>query len=301
MASSTTTFHLIGQGSISCLLAAHFCHDNITFKQYARTPANKTVKHLSYGMLHLPPARQLNHSVDLQGIVILPLKAFVIADVLQQLQNSISEDSAIVLMHNGMGTIELAVALFPNHHIIAATTSMAGFTQDSVVKHTGFGNTFYGTVHPGKQSQQQRNAHLNQLALGLADAKQTDNIRVMLWTKLAVNAVINPLTAIHDVQNGELIAPSYVKLTNEILREILTLAKAKDIPLDHSTVLNTVNTVIYDTQDNLSSMQQDIEHGRRTEIDFINGFIVQEAEKVGIQVPTNKSLWQHVHKLEGRL
>lgn len=293
--------NLIGQGCISSLIATRCCCETLRFTQFARTPLPLTVEHLTYGKIHLPPPKDLNRDIRLDDIVVLPLKAYAISSVLQELQAVIEPSCCIVLLHNGLGTIEIAKQLYPNHHIVAAITSMAAYRANNTIKHTGHGNTYFGTVQRGNISTETMNHHYSVLENALYGAQMLPDIWPALWTKLAVNAVINPLTAIHDLQNGGLSAPSYVKLINQILNEILTVAKAKHIELDHSIVLNTVNTVIYDTQDNFSSMQQDIEHGRRSEVDHINGYIVQEAESMGLQVPTNKRLWFDVQKLEGRL
>lgn len=296
-----TKINLIGQGCISSLIATRCCCEKLRFTQFARTPESLTVEHLTYGKIHLPIPQQLNQDTRLDDIVILPLKAYAITTVLQQLQAIVEPTCCIVLLHNGLGTIEIAKQLYPNNHIVAAITNTAAFRSNKTIKHTGHGNTYFGTVHRGNISTATMEHHYSMLEKALYDAQMLTEILPALWTKLAVNAVINPLTAIHDLQNGGLSAPSYVKLINQILSEILTLAKAKQINIDHSTVLKTVNTVIYDTQDNFSSMQQDIEHGRRTEIDHINGYIVQQAETMGLQVPTNKRLWLDIQKLEGHL
>lgn len=296
----TSKINLIGQGCISSLIATRCGKEKLRYTQFARTPETLSVHHLTYGKLNLPTPKQLNHDIRLKDIVVLPLKAYVIPSVLQQLQTVIEPSCCIVLLHNGLGTIEIAKQLYPTHHIIAAITNTAAYRSHHTVIHTGHGNTFFGTVQRGNTSTETIKQHYATLERALYNAQMHEDIMPALWTKLAVNAVINPLTAIHDLQNGGLSAPSYKKLINQILNEILILAKAKDINIDHSTVLNTVNTVIYDTQDNYSSMQQDIEHGRRTEVDHISGYIVQEAESIGLQVPTNKRLWLDIHKLEGR-
>ena len=102
---------------------------------------------------------------------------------------------------------------------------------------------------------------------------------------------INALTAITRLKNGQLIE---FKETEEILEfavnEALMVAKAKGIQLSHADPVAHTKEVCKLTAENQASMLQDVLHKRKTEIAMINGAIVREGEKLGIQTPVNKVL-----------
>ncbi len=306
MAKSIAPIHLIGQGNISCLLAAQCLHKNVSVKQYVRqVKPQMSVNYIGADPLSLPAASLLTNKLMLEGIVIVPLKAFDVMQALPLLKHIIAPQATLVLLHNGLGTADSALRLFAEQQIVLGATSMAAYTQQNsdqfTVVHAGFGKTYLGEIHPGSLSEKLRKSRLAQLQSVIDDVAILEDIQPALWTKLAVNSVINPLTAIHDCQNGTLAEPRFDPIIEEILHELMVVAKAKHINLEMHRIQNTVAAVILDTKDNYSSMHQDITYQRRTEIDFINGYIVTLAEQMGIQVPTNKKLWQQLHKLEGRL
>lgn len=149
----------------------------------------------------------------------------------------------------------------------------------------------------------------------------SDTMNSLLWKKLAVNCVINPLTAIYQCTNGELLRePSFFELQHDILSEVAqvmaacaTVADKVTTDIDErkwgestQTIASTdefrqfVLQVIQDTQDNRSSMYQDIATGQRTEIDHLNGYIVQQGRRMNLDCPTNEDICQRILDLQLR-
>ncbi len=305
--------HLIGQGVISSIIATHALLAQRPFIQYVRTQRTApTMYWLSGENYALPTATVLNHAVvgtkRMSGIIIIPTKAYQVANVLTELQNLIADDAVLVLLHNGLGTHETAQALFPRHTIYAATTSMAGYafttTTDALtcIQHTAWGQTQIGNIQNARSANDSTQDNtLSYLSTIIPELHHKTSILEALYTKLAVNAVINPLTAIHNIKNGRLADSEYMMTMQAITQEIVMLAKHKNLSLSYTQIWNTVLGIVHATGDNYSSMHQDITHGRRTEVDFINGFVVREAQKIGLNVPENEKLLKHIHILEERL
>jgi 2-dehydropantoate 2-reductase len=111
-----------------------------------------------------------------------------------------------------------------------------------------------------------------------------------LWQKLLINCAINPLTALANVKNGELAQASYRPTLQAICEEVCLTAQACGIFIDANSALEQVLNVIENTAENYSSMHQDIAHKRPTEIDAINGYVVKQAQKKGIDVPVNTQM-----------
>jgi 2-dehydropantoate 2-reductase len=110
--------------------------------------------------------------------------------------------------------------------------------------------------------------------------------------------VINPLTAIHNLKNGELTNIQYNVDISNICFEISKVMRALDYPIDSTELVKNVQQVIAATANNYSSMHQDIKFKRRTEIEFINGYVTSKATDLNIKVPHNQRLLEQIRQLE---
>lgn len=120
-----------------------------------------------------------------------------------------------------------------------------------------------------------------------------------LWLKLAVNAGINPVTALARVENGALVGSESGETTDRAAIEVARVARATGIDLDDAEAVSELDAVIEATATNRSSMLQDVEAGDRTEIDAIAGSVIDRADEHGVSVPTTRTLaslvraWEH--------
>lgn len=120
----------------------------------------------------------------------------------------------------------------------------------------------------------------------------------LLWRKLAVNCAINPLSALHGVENGALIEnPEWRSQLEAAAKEAGAVARAKGIELGEDPVVLAVE-VARATAANRSSMLQDLSRGARTEIDAISGAVVREAHALGLPAPVNQALWSAIRERE---
>lgn len=118
----------------------------------------------------------------------------------------------------------------------------------------------------------------------------TRDIRIPQWQKLVANAVINPLTALHDVPNGQIIDDPSLRLCAEKIcmeADMVLQALNNDWP---GQSLDNVLAVARATANNTSSMRADRQRGATTEIDAINGWIVRQADQLGIEAPENQAV-----------
>jgi 2-dehydropantoate 2-reductase len=122
-----------------------------------------------------------------------------------------------------------------------------------------------------------------------------NDARSLMWGKLIINAAINPLTALLQVPNGELLSHSWTrKAMSALAREAAAVAQAEQISLPFSNPIEAVEEVARKTAKNLSSMFQDVRRGAPTEIDAICGAVTRRGEAHGIATPYNRSCWQLV-------
>ncbi len=129
--------------------------------------------------------------------------------------------------------------------------------------------------------------------------KYNPDYRSILWSKALINAAINPLTAILEVRNGALEKPGHWRIVKNTIQEILKVVHALNIRLTMENPEDYVLDVVRKTSLNKSSMLQDIEKGKKTENDFITGYILEIARKLGIEMPVNEALYNLVRIKEG--
>jgi 2-dehydropantoate 2-reductase len=199
--------------------------------------------------------------------------------------------------------------------LILATTTHGAYREQSDgndphplvkdVTHAGFGKTFIEDSYAGKKIGNLWNA------IGLnCSTISSPQMQELLWKKLAANCVINPLTAIFQCTNGELLLnPSFPSIQHRILQEIAIVAAQMLERNDNHPEMNAtqapsvdilrefVDQVIQDTRANKSSMYQDILLNRRPEIDHLNGYIVKKGREVGLDCPMNQDICHSIMKL----
>lgn len=293
---------IIGSGAIGSLIAAGAQKNHIPYSLAARAANRLTQRLMNYSGQALwfsdmlSPAEQLSE----QDLLVLPLKVFQLADAAREWRDKMHPQTPVLLLHNGMGGLESVREVLPKHPIYQATTSHAAMkTNPHEVKHAGFGRTVFGEApdNPGSSARQLEYI-FETLSRCLQPVTWHNNITEALWLKLAINAVINPLTTLHDIPNGELQSSRFTGHVRDICQEVALVMQAHRVNYSLATLQEQVQQVIKATAANFSSMHQDVKLKRRTEIDAINGFIVEAANKKGIDVPVNAFLYRKIKALE---
>jgi 2-dehydropantoate 2-reductase len=289
-AHSALSWAIVGQGAIGLLAASRLQRSGTKVALWLRQPTRLVQNVAGSTLTFCPATAPLN-------AVLVPVKSYAVLDAISSLLPALSADAQLVLSHNGMGTIEQVVPLLqPGQGLWFLTTTHGALKQADTVVHTGQGQSVLAALNPAALTQQKAVQQAMEIALG--PVTLVDDITPFLWQKLALNAVINPLTALHNCRNGALAQQSFQPRLQAILLEVCQVAQASGIALDFTQTCTRLQQVIKSTAENYSSMQQDIQHQRRTEIAAINGFVVQQAARLNIAVPHNAVLLQQVSQLE---
>ncbi len=212
--------------------------------------------------------------------------------------------SWVICLQNGIGHVETLEKFIPANRILLAVTTEAALKHsETEAEHTGRGRTWIGSASPhyneGAEDAQKKWVKLLEVA-GF-EAFLSKNITSRIWHKLLVNSIINPLTAILQVTNGELPGlPQAQQLMRALFDEGTALAAALHIELEPD-LWEQLLEVCRRTSANRSSMLQDVLAGRPTELDAINGGLLKKAEAIGLSMPTHLAVYRLVKALEGRL
>ncbi|MFO7909530.1 MAG: 2-dehydropantoate 2-reductase, partial [Halomonas sp.] len=212
-------------------------------------------------------------------------KAMAAEAALASLAERLPATTPLVLWQNGFLTQPRITRTWAGPVLCATTTQGAYLTGDDGVVHAGHGPTFIGDLN---------NRHgvlatllAQQLTQAGFETTAVVDIHQRLWQKLAVNAAINPLVALHGIRNGELRNASYQGQANAVIKEVAAIMQAEGIQppgggQGETNWLALVWQVVENTAGNKASMLQDLEAGRPTERKAILGPLMQSAAQHGL-------------------
>ncbi|WP_263753107.1 2-dehydropantoate 2-reductase [Kosakonia cowanii] len=224
-------------------------------------------------------------------LLLVTLKAWQVSDAVKGLVASLSPATPVLLLHNGMGTVEELNSL-PNP-LLMGTTTHAARRDGNVIIHVASGITHIG---PARAQDGEFSYLADTLQMALPDVAWHNTIRPALWRKLAVNCVINPLTALRDCKNGDLRdVPEEIE---KIAREVAAVIEREGHHISADELIAYVHQVIESTAENISSMLQDVRAMRHTECDYITGYLLRRARAHGIAVPENARLFDLIKRKE---
>jgi 2-dehydropantoate 2-reductase len=229
-------------------------------------------------------------------IVLLTVKAYDTAEA-AGLVAAAAPMATLVTLQNGLDNDESVATAAPGLKSCAAITSF-GVTREGPchIRHAGEGSSVLGRMacSPGEA-----NRVATQLSEGGFPIEWVDNIRGHVWLKGIVNHCINPLTVIHRCKNGVLLKHGdYLRHMTGLCAEALTVTNAISVHMPTNDVFGRVKEVASLTGDNRSSMLQDVDRGKRTEIDHITGYIIRLGKKHGLDLPLSSFVYYEVKNLE---
>jgi 2-dehydropantoate 2-reductase len=229
--------------------------------------------------------------------LIIFVKSTATEEAASQLSGVVSPSAIVLTLQNGLGNEEIIRRHFGPERTAAGVTSQgATFLGPGRIRHAGKGPTHI-CMSDGK------NQRLAPLASALSAAGFETHVEKdvagLIWSKLVINVGINALTALTSQANGRLLDSEETKsLMGELVDEAVTVARALRIRLTYADPVAMVMQVAQKTGANRSSMLQDFDRKRQSEIDFMNGAIVREAAKLGIPVPVNATITRLIKALE---
>jgi 2-dehydropantoate 2-reductase len=230
-------------------------------------------------------------------VIFLCLKSYQIKTAILKLTRNLKPNTSIILAHNGMGTLTELPQEILNKYAIYALLTTHGCLRKSPLNiiHTGIGTSDIGLVSGNKSIAEQKTLTriLNQ---ALPSVKLHKNIIEKQWLKLAINCVINPITAIKNIDNGQINNDNFTVQIKNILTEVVLVAKSEGIYLNIVFLVESIQKVAIATTKNCSSMRCDVLAHKQTEINYINGYIHKLGVKHNIATPENTQLWQSILK-----
>lgn len=226
---------------------------------------------------------------------------------LGQLMNMDGCRAAMVCFQNGVGHIEkLSQHISIDRLYVAVITEGAHRTGIDTITHKGKGRTIFGPVlssgskeldNFAKNNVNKLKNALNEAGFNVLVSNQMDRY---IWNKLLINSMINPLTAMYQIKNGQLLqSPYLLNIMKQLLAEGLEVAKIMKVETSPDLWQQTLQ-VCELTANNTSSMLQDITQGRQTEIEWINGSLIRIALHFELALPYHEAVFNRVKAMEER-
>ncbi|MNO70945.1 putative 2-dehydropantoate 2-reductase [compost metagenome] len=233
-------------------------------------------------------------------LIIMTKQWQVDRQLLEAVEYICGQETKLVCFQNGVGHLEVFQAIVEKHRVYAAVTTEGSKRKDarSVVRSKP-GATMLGI--PDRYTFDEEAEYLTKkLTLAGFPAFLSKDIDREIYRKLLINSVINPLTAIWRIPNGELLAtPERKKMFRQLYNEAVEIYSANHIAYDDD-MYEQIVSVCQSTSHNISSMLKDVLQGSPTEIDSINGQLIEMAQRSGLTAPAHELITSLVKGLGPR-
>ena len=233
-------------------------------------------------------------------LVLLSVKSLDTEKTIQAIASILPSHAVILTLQNGVANVDIATKWIPNPVYAAVVYVATGMSGHRTMKHHGRGELYIGSLQPAQERDQENLAAISTL-FESADVPCSiaQQIKKDMWLKFLVNCSYNAISGIGQITYGEMVRiPEILQQIDHITEEFLAIATAEGVLISAAEAVEA-NALIASTMvTQRSSTAQDLARGKKTEIDFLNGYIVELGKKHGIPVPYNESIYALVKMLE---
>jgi 2-dehydropantoate 2-reductase len=237
-------------------------------------------------------------------------KSYATIEAILPWRQHLADDAQIVLLQNGMGSAQALQRALPKANIYCATSTDGAWRKGPFdVVRAGKGETLIGSFSDHLHEAEIPDAMQTLLQMSHVSADGKDqlptlniawhtDIRTPMWHKLAINSVINALTAIYQCANGELInhPQGRPRLQQLCIETQDVMARLGIAPMGQG-LLKTALRILQQTALNKSSMLQDCQAGRPTEVEAINHYIIEQGALYHLPCAGHKQVCEDLRRI----
>jgi len=300
---------ILGAGAMGCLFGAAFHragHDvtlvDVNAGHVAAINAHGLELDTRGGVELLPIPALLPGAVrEVADLVVVFTKTFHTVGALEGIAAAIGPQTQLLSLQNGLGNDRKLAGFVPDAQVLVGASMLpSDLLGPGRVRSHGEG---YSKLYPafgGDPAFAQGVA--DALTAGGLPAQLDPEIHAAIWSKAVFNAAMNPLCALTLRTPGFLGAHDESRaMIRAVVAEGVAAAHGNGVMIDAQPIYDLTEVSMTDHADHEASMLQDVKAGRRTEVDAINGAIVEAARAVGVAVPVTETLWQLVKLGEAKL
>lgn len=230
------------------------------------------------------------HRLKPVSIALVLVKSYQTARSTAEIQALLEPQGMAITLQNGAGNEQTLATVLGARRVTAGTTTEGATLVDvGVVRHAGRGLTVLPLLSDERAEHVETFAGIMRQARFYVEVSA--QVEARIWEKLAVNAAINPLTALLDVPNGFLIENEAAKrIARLAAEEVALVARAQGHDVDPQSAADRTIAVATATRQNISSMLQDVRNGRMTELEAITGRVIRIGRERGVDTIVNATL-----------
>ncbi len=290
---------MVGAGSVGGFIGAHLAHvgEDISFllrpKTYKAIQANGLTLETQDNSITVHPKITTDPSnLPSPDVIMLGVKCYDLDETIEQLRPIIKSDTVILTFQNGVNSEERLNSAFQGNHVVAGVIYVyTKIIRPGLIAHLARGNITIGE-ESGKTDTPRIQALKNIFSKTPIPCKVTNNIAKVKWEKMCWNVVFNPLTVLlNDNVAKALDHDTTLSLIRSIVQETVLVAEKFGVKLSHRTPDNVISAT-QEIRSIHTSMFDDWKAGRKTEIEYLNGYLVHHAHRFGIQIPVNETLYR---------
>jgi 2-dehydropantoate 2-reductase len=288
------TIGILGAGALGTLLATRLQRAGHAIHIYARSPERRDALDREGLPLHIEESPE---GLKPASLILLCVKSYDTVAAAQAIAGA-RLTNAVCSLQNGWGNLEILEAALPQSPLIAGATSLGAYLDDSGALHAvSRGATRFAPWKRTEFRWAEFAATLFESADLKADASR--DAPGTLWRKLVMNAAVNPISALSGRPNGAILESGpLLRIAEAAAREAARVGQRAGYVEAGFDPIPFLKTILEDTEENRSSMAEDLVHGRRTEADAIIGAVVRAGREVGEPVPVLEGIWALVRAAE---
>jgi 2-dehydropantoate 2-reductase len=304
---------VVGAGAVGCLLGAYLARARHSVELIGRPELVSTVR--EYGLRIVGPPEQVYRvdvrpriePEDMPDVVILTVKTFDLAPASDALARALPGPVPVLLPQNGLGIERVASDALahggwtsPSEWTVRAVHSVpATLVSPGVVREGGSGEIILPDPAVAGRSAPRVGIFRDLLEGAGFSVRLAREFEREIWRKALLNAAVNPVTATLGVTNGALLRGPARDRALALLGEARAAARAAGFVFSEEEATIDLDRVVQATATNRSSMLQDLDRGRTTEIDSISGEILRIASEHGVDLPATRKIIDEVRRRSG--
>jgi 2-dehydropantoate 2-reductase len=307
---SNQKIYVLGAGAVGCYFGGMLAraHHDVTFIARPERAAALNASGLELDCKAFHETVKVRASSDLSvlsdaDLVLLSVKSLDTERTMADVKSILPSKAVILSLQNGIANIDIAFKIVANPVYAAVVYVAAGMIGHRTMKHHGRGELLIGDMQESGLRDEQNLKEICKLfeAAGVP-CTISPQIKREMWLKFLVNCSFNAISGIGQISYGEMVkSPGIVKLIEEITREFLAIAALENVNITLAEALAANESIATTMVTQISSTAQDLSKGKMTEIDFLNGYIVELGKRYGVATPYNESVHALVKMLESQI
>ena len=286
----------VGAGSVGGFFGAHLAKNNphVSFLLRPKTleavkQNGLTIRSAGGSFTVRPPAASNARELPKPDLIVLGVKVYDLDEVIDQIEPILTEKTVLLTLQNGIDTEDRLIARIQRDCVIGGVAYIySKIAEPGVIDHYKKGAVAIGELM-GYESERLL-AIRDLFASAGIPCHLSKDLRRSKWEKMCWNCVFNPITVLIDDRVAKALDhPEMTGVIRQIVGECAAISAALKVPLPLDMPERVVKAS-QEIRDIHTSMYDDWKAGRQTEIDYLNGFIVEQGRKLGIPTPVNEAL-----------